>query len=579
MTSVAHLVLAAAAHLAVFLLLRGPLRGGLPLDDWAATFVRLVAIGGFGASVIAVATGALRGRRREFLVRDAMAMAALVLPVAFALARGASRDEAGIVLAVTLLVRFAPLAIGVTTGAVADARVLALIAFAWYAPFASWTLVTSYAQGDQPHFLLAAEALRRGSLDLTPLYDDGTLFAALSGAPPTPDDLETHALALPAGTRLPQGYVFPLVLLPGWALAGRLGAEIVAAAIAAVAAGVAFVLMRDVAGDRPATRVAWLLLVGLAPLATFATHIYPNALGAALLALAFRLATTHAARAQGPASQGPASQGPRPFLAGLAAGATFLLTPRDALTAGLLLLWALLARRGFAVRLAAGMGVMSIVASAVDLVTLGVPLPFAGYVAGLFTFAQAKESALWLRPDLGLLGMLFDRAFGLAGSAPWVFAGALGVAALVRAERRATTALLVGVFGTLAGLAFYRLWEGGWAPPNRYVVDVLPLWAPFVASAIAVARSAVERIFVGALVAWSALATIAFLGVPTWAYSAEESRLAEQLRALPIDPLEWLPSFHVVGASPLPGALALAAGVVLLGIVGLRRRIATDASA
>ena len=558
MIAVAHLALAVAMHLAVFVLLRGPIRGGLPLDEWAQAFVRLVALGGLGASALMVAAGTLTGRRRDMLVRDAIGMVALVLPIAFALTRGGSRDEAGIALAVTLALRFAPLAATVVSGAIPDARVLALVAFAWYAPFASWTIVTAYAQGDQPHFLLASESLRRGSLDLTPLYTDGTLFTQLSGAPPTPDDLETHSLALPAGTRLPQGYVFPVLLLPGWIVAQRLGAELTMALIAAIAAGVAFALMRDVAHDRPATRVAWLLTIGLAPFATFATHIYPNALGALLLLAAFRLGATQV--------------GERPFLAGLFAGATFLLTPRDALTAGLLLLWAVLARRGFAIRLAAGMGLMSLVACAVDYATMGVPLPFAGYVAGLFTFAQAKESALWLRPDLGILGMLFDRAFGLAGSAPWVFLGALGVAALLRVERRAASALLIGALGTLAGLSFYRLWEGGWAPPNRYLVDVLPLWAPFVASALAVARTVVERALAAVLIAWSSLATIAFLGVPTWAYSAEESRLVELFHPLP---LEWLPSFHVAGAASLPIAIALAVVVVALGLAGMRHRLAT----
>ena len=574
MISLAHLLLAAAVHVALFVVLRGPARGALPLDEWAQAFVRLVAIGGFGASALAIVAGLRSARPRELLLRDAIGMLALVLPLAFALLRGTSRDEAGVVLAVTLALRFVPPALAVVTGAIPDARVLALVAFAWYWPFAAWTLVTSYAQGDQPHFLLAAETLRSGSLDLTPLYRDGTLFAQLSGAPPTPDDLETHSIAMPAGTRLPQGYVFPAILLPGWLLAQRLGAELTAAAIASLAVAIAFALMRDVAGDRPATRVAWLLLAGLAPLATFATHLYPNALGAALLAAAFRLSATQTPRGDATAVPGSRPFLARPFLAGLAGGATFLLTPRDALTAGLLLLWALLARRAIAVRLAAGMGAMSLAACVVDYATMGVPLPFAGYVAGLFTFAQARESALWLRPDLGILGMLFDRAFGLAGSAPWVFLGALGVAALLRVERRAASALLVGVVGTLAGLGFYRLWEGGWAPPNRYLVDILPLWAPFVAAALAVGRSLLERALALVLVAWSAIATTAFLGIPTWAYSAEESRLAEQLRSLPLDPLEWLPSFHVTGASPLPGAIALALAVLLLGALGYRRRLA-----
>ena len=561
MTTLLHLAFAAAVHSLLFVLLRGPARGGLPLDEWAAAFVRLIVLGGFAASLLATIAGARSGRQRELFVRDTIAMLALLLPLAFALTRGASRDEGGIILVVTLALRLAPSVMSFVAGAIPDTRVLALLAFAWYAPFAAWTLVTSYAQGDQPHFLLAAETLRTGSLDLTPLYRDGTLFTQLSGAKPTPDDLETHSLALPAGTRLPQGYVFPLLLLPGWIVAQRLGAELIVAGIAALAAAVAFELMRDVAQDRPATRVAWLCLAALAPFATLATHIYPNALGALLLVLAFRYAVT--------------TPGPRPFAAGLAAGATFLLTPRDTLTAGLLLLWVVLARRPFAIRLAAGMGVMAIVAGAVDFLTMGVPLPFAGYVAGLFTFAQARESALWLRPDLGLLGMLFDRAFGLAGSAPWVFIGALGVIPLWRAQPRAAAALLLATIGTLGGLAFYRLWEGGWAPPNRYLVDFLPLWAPFVGAALAVARSVWERALAAVLVGWSAIATIAFLAVPTWSYSAEESRLLEVLRPLPIDPLSWLPSFHVVGASPLPGAVALAVVLVGVAVFGTRRRLVT----
>ena len=474
MTTLLHLVFAAVVHGLAFALLRGPARGGLPLEDWAVAFVRLVALGGAGASACTVLAGLSGGRRREMLARDALAMAALALPLAFALLRGSSRDEAGIVLAVTLGVRFAPVGAAVVSGALSHTRALAVVAFALYAPFAAWTVVTAYAQGDQPHFLLAAESLRRGELDLTPLYTDGTLFAELSGAPPTPEDLETHALAL---------------------------------------------------------------------------------------AVAFRLATT---RMHG-----------RPFAAGLAAGATFLLTPRDALTAGLLLAWCVMARRRWAVPLAAGMGAMAIVAAVVDQVTLGVPLPFAGYVSGLFTFAQARESALWLRPDLGVLGMLFDRAFGLAGSAPWTFVGAFGVVALLRAEPRRASALLAGAVGTLAGLGFYRLWEGGWSPPNRYLVDVLPLWTPFVGAALAVARAGWERALLAVLIAWSVLATIAFLGVPTWSYSAEDSRLSEQLRALPFDPLAALPSFHVPGASPLPAALALLVALLALGALGSRRRVAT----
>jgi len=508
--------------------------------------------------VVALVAGFLTSRRRETLARDAISLPALILPVWLALSGVATRDAAGIVLVLFIALRLAPLAAAIVAWPFARAVLAGLLAFAFYAPLGAWTLVSTYAQGDQPHFLLAAESLRRGELDLTPLYRDGTLFEQLSGARPTPDDLETHAFTLPAGTRLPQGYAFPLVLLPGWVAAGRLGALLIVAAIAAAAAGVSYALAREVAGDRPATRAAWLCLAALAPFSTLATHLYPNVLGALALAVAFRLGVSAPAR--------------RPFVAGVAAGATFMLTPRDALTAALLLGWMLVADRRGAVRLAAGIGAAALVAGAFDLVTFGIPVPFAGYIGGLFAFAGTRESAVWLRPDYGLLGMLFDRAFGLAGSAPWVFAGALGVVPLVRAAPRAASALLLATLGTLAGLAFYRLWEGGWGPPNRYLADVLPLWCPFVAAGFAAARWW-ARAIAAVLVTWSAFATLAFLGVPTWSYSVEESRLVEVLGAsLPLGPLASLPSYHVPGASPIPGAIALLAAVVLVAALGSRGR-------
>jgi hypothetical protein len=224
------------------------------------------------------------------------------------------------------------------------------------------------------------------------------------------------------------------------------------------------------------------------------------------------------------------------------------------------------------VRVAAGIGAAALVAAGLDLVTFGLPLPFAGYVGGLFAFAGSRESAVWLRPDLGLLGMLFDRAFGLAGSAPWVFAGALGVVPLLRAAPRAASALLLATLGTLAGLAFYRLWEGGWGPPNRYLADVLPLWTPFVAAGFAAARPW-ARAVAGVLVLWSALVTLAYLGVPTWSYNVEESRLVEVLGAsLPVVPIAWLPSFHVPDAGPILPSLIVLAGVVVFAALGSRGR-------
>ena len=96
--------------------------------------------------------------------------------------------------------------------------------------------------------------------------------------------------------------------------------------------------------------------------------------------------------------------------------------------------------------------------------------------------------------------MLFDRVFGIAGVAPWLFIAVVGIPAALRANRRvfAPAAITLGV--SLLGLSLYHFWEGGYAPPARYFVDVLPLVAPFVAYGLAVSRDWWMRIVNGVLI-------------------------------------------------------------------------------
>jgi hypothetical protein len=97
-------------------------------------------------------------------------------------------------------------------------------------------------------------------------------------------------------------------------------------------------------------------------------------------------------------------------------------------------------------------------------------------------------------------------------------------------------------------------------------VDVLPLWAPFVAAALALR----ER-WIGAAVAvlggLGALASFLLLAIPNLAFNGVESaRLVEALDAmLPFDPFGLLPSFEVSAA--LPGAFLRSVPLVLLGVL------------
>jgi NhaP-type Na+/H+ or K+/H+ antiporter len=223
------------------------------------------------------------------------------------------------------------------------------------------------------------------------------------------------------------------------------------------------------------------------------------------------------------------------------------------------------------------LGFAAAVAASVALAfaTFGVPIPFAGYLVGIAEFGESHESAVVFAPWITVPGILFDRAFGLAGSAPWVFLGALGVAPLLRARRLAAAGLLVVAVGTLAGLSLYRLWEGGWAPPNRYTAELLPLWTPFVAAGLAAASALWLRAIVAALLAFSAIATIWLAAIPRLAYSGNENQLARYLGKFGGDIILQMPSFALDPlASAQLKAVVFAVALVLVAAVAARRATA-----
>src|SRR5207253_1353262 len=138
-------------------------------------------------------------------------------------------------------------------------------------------------------------------------------------------------------------------------------------------------------------------------------------------------------------------------------------------------------------RFASGAMAVAVVAAISNAFLYGNPLPYIGYfLAVVYPQELTKQTAtsisfvsfeFWI----GLPGMLFDRVFGIAGVAPWLFIAVIGIPAALRANRRvfAPAAITLGL--SLLGLSLYHFWEGGYAPPARYFVDVLPLVAPFVA--------------------------------------------------------------------------------------------------
>ena len=481
---------------------------------------------------------------------DLLSLAGLVLLLSVMGSGPVTRDAAGLFFVGAIALRFAP-SVVVLIRAERPVALVFLAAFGVYAGLAAWTTISSAAYGDQVHYLMTADRISKGSLDATV---DSAIFYPLVGALPSVEDRATHIVDTAAGPRPVQGYAFPLLLAPGWALAGRLGAELTGAFFAAWASAQTALLLREVLPFIRWRGPVWAMTSFLPPLVTLAAFLYPNAVAAAVIVTAYRLLFTRPER--------------KVALGAAILAATLFLTPRDGIA--LVALAPFVRERRFF----ASAGVVAVAAIAANAILYGVPLPYAGYLFGMST-AQALigQSTLTFQFWVGLPAMLFDRTFGVAGSAPWLFLALLGIVPAWRGMPLLRPGLVaVGV--SLAALSVYRYWEGGYAPPNRYLVDLLPLVVPVIGWGLATVGMPIARAVAIATVGLSAIAGVVFAAAPDRALNdAFQHRLQDVLDAvLGVNPLGWLPSFvpvtpdwWVMAYLRLIPALALAGALVALG--------------
>jgi len=530
-------------------------------DPWAVAAIRVgLPFIALAATALALAAGRLGHDPTRAFRDDALSSVALFAAL-FALALGGiPRDGVGLVFVLAVTARFAPLVWWTVRHGAAPWFVFALTLVV-YAPLAGWRVAASLPLGDQVFYLLSTDRLVHGSLDAS---IDPRRFFELIGVAPQPLDATTHVIDAPTGARNVQGYALAALLAPGWLLGGEVGATLVIALCAAWATTQTWLLLGETTEDRRLARVVWALVAFLAPMILLAIHIYPNALGAALIVTAYRYAFTARDR--------------HPALAGALLGATAFLNPRDGLALLVLGTFALRWPWSELVRAASAAGAVIVVAAITNLAAYGIPLPYIGYLYGTGAAQQATQESSWsLRVWVGLPAILFDRVFGVAGTAPWLFLGVLGVAPALRAARDRLLPAAALIAASLVALSLFRYWEGGYAPPNRYLVDVLPLAAPFVAYGIAAARALALRAVTAVLVGASALATLFLLAVPGAALNSafEDKPRALLETALGLDPLGWLPSFQPVTPDWWIAAyIRLVPAVIAVGAlawIGMRR--------
>ena len=471
-----------------------------------------------------------------------------------------------------------------------------LLPFVLYLVSQPWVESRRQPDGDEPYYLLLAHSLA---------FDHDTDLANNYAAQDWRYFMDRPIGPQPGDPRGPNGEVYsrhnallPLILALPYRLAGRAGTCAAMALLAAALAWMTLRLAARYAPERPAEGLLAYALLALAPpLFIYAHQVWVEV--PAALALAMGLDRVLDLGAGGP--DAPARPGRR-ALAWVGLVLPLVVLPalkfRFALLAAPLV--ALAAWRGRRSRLAVaalGGALILTVAGllAVNQVRYGNPLKV--HVWSELDLA-AFSAASYAR---GLVGLFWDSAFGLFAAAPvWLLTVP---AALLALRRRLPVAAHLAVIALpyLVLTAPRAEWYGGWSPPFRYGIVLLPLFALLVAPLLGQRRRPGARAVLAALGVATVVLALVWLAEPGMAFDLADGRthlldglttrlgvdvarffpsyvrprlaswLWPPLSALLVTLLWWLPGRHLDGRSPRLRRLGPAAGVgaLLLALAAL----------
>lgn len=317
-------------------------------------------------------------------------------------------------------------------------------------------------EGDEPHYLMVADSLLRDhDVSLERDYAEGRYRVFHAG------DLSPHYRV-----RGRHGEIFSLhavglsiLILPAYALGGYPAASFFMALLAALLAREIREAARGAGlGEAAAEAAGWTVALS-PPLIHYAGLIFTEVPAALAVAVALR-------RGRDLAGARTADV----ILLGAALAMLPWLNVRYAVLSVLLLLWALAgrpSRRAVAVLLALA------ATSAVGLAVYHEALY--GFFDPRRVYGRQPEISLATLPE-GLPGLLFDQEFGLLVYAP-VFV--LAIPGFARLARRSPRDVLVAIGLTVATLLMagsWPMWRGGWNPPARFLLPVVPALAVGVAA-------------------------------------------------------------------------------------------------
>lgn len=332
-------------------------------------------------------------------------------------------------------------------------------------------------QGDEPHYLMVAESiLRDRDVSLEADYAaaryrrffDGHLDPHYRVRGSHGEIYSLHAVGL------------SLLILPAYTAGGYPAASFFMALLAALLALEVRELLRSWSGsDALAEGTAWLVALS-PPLTHYAGLIFTEVPAALAVAVALR-------RGRDPWS----TRRPAGLAWLLAVAALPWLNVRYGVVSAVLVAHALAARPP---RRVASLVIGSLLVSAVALGLWHFHLY--GFFDPRGVYGRRPELSLRLLPQ-GLQGLLLDQEFGLLAYAPVYVLALPGLIALFRTSRRLAAAAAALVLVVAVTAASWPMWRGGFNPPARFLVPVLPVLAVCVAAALRRGVGAVAVLLMG----------------------------------------------------------------------------------
>jgi hypothetical protein len=429
--------------------------------------------------------------------------------------------------------------------------------------------------GDEPHYLLLCHSLLHDhDLEIGSNYNQHDYRAFFAGK------LNRHVSIGKDGTRYsihPLGTA--LLLLPGYALAGRSGAVLTMNLLAALLAVVFYALAFAQTGRDRVALVVWGVASFTSPIFLYSSQLYPEIPSALLLGAAYYLI-----RFQRPFTW------PSALLLGLCLMYLpwlhqRLILPTIVLTGYYLLVmgrrsWK---RRGGRLRLSSPMllplillALSGIVMAGYYYLLFGNPLPNAPYMSISRTSVFSWEVFF----HQGLFGHLLDQEAGLLIFSPYYLFAIPGFLLLFRRQAFHALVVLVLVFSIYLPCAgFVFQWRGGWSPASRFMVALIPLLVlPLSLSLREITRDLYRYIF-GFLTVIAVSWTVHFLNVPFAAIMSGRgvNRTFEQYARMG-DLTQYFPSFSPTSTNEmlLTGAWGLV--IMCFSVFAYRSALSSSAS-